>query len=246
MTTLKRKLEALSQADIYTLIEKGETYGDSWKKRGGVGAAMMLARKWDRIEVALKEHGYDIFKAIARVDYLVDDIQDLGCYLWLVRSEGLMVEDIPKYPLQSGELERAMATGEERMVELGFKAQGMEHLLKPEAEEPQSQGYVDQDQEDRSPYDMMADKYAAMASELYKTYGVVFQIDYTPEERVAFFNDLWNWHEDYKKKTHTKGDLHSVIERHRCVLRYFNIETGNICMMEYKEPKGPGECAPCS
>src|ERR1039458_3589413 len=35
--------------DTDTLRQKGIHYGDSWKARGGVGAFMMAARKWDRI-----------------------------------------------------------------------------------------------------------------------------------------------------------------------------------------------------
>lgn len=93
MKTFEEKLNLLAKADIEMLIEKGRTYGDSWKKRGGVGAAMMLARKWDRIEKALEQNGYNIFDAIHNVDYLTDDIQDLGCYLWLVRSEGMVIDD---------------------------------------------------------------------------------------------------------------------------------------------------------
>jgi len=86
----KEKLDQLANEDIRMLLSKTETYGDSRKKRGGIGAAMMLGRKWDRIEIALKNNDYDIFKAVEKVDYLIDDIQDLGCYLWLVRSENLM------------------------------------------------------------------------------------------------------------------------------------------------------------
>ena len=40
----------LANEDIAVLKEKEKTYGESWKLRGGVGAFMMLARKWDRIE----------------------------------------------------------------------------------------------------------------------------------------------------------------------------------------------------
>ena len=64
-----------------------QSYGDSWRKRGGVGAFMMLARKWDRLEKQVEEHGYDIFKAIetdTRPEGIIDDIRDLRRYLLLV------------------------------------------------------------------------------------------------------------------------------------------------------------------
>lgn len=44
------KLKGIADADVAKLFEAEKSYGDSWKKRGGVGAFMMLARKWDRIE----------------------------------------------------------------------------------------------------------------------------------------------------------------------------------------------------
>ena len=43
-------LEAIAKEDVLGLTKAQQSYGDSWKKRGGVGAFMMLARKWDRIE----------------------------------------------------------------------------------------------------------------------------------------------------------------------------------------------------
>ena len=46
---MQKVCEAM-ESDIETLVEKEDDYGDSWKRRGGIGAFMMLARKWDRIE----------------------------------------------------------------------------------------------------------------------------------------------------------------------------------------------------
>lgn len=78
----------LAQRDVQTLKDKGKTYGSSWKKRGGVGAFMMLARKWDRIENIVSSAGYDIFKAgVANSGDVLDDIADLRAYLLLVESE---------------------------------------------------------------------------------------------------------------------------------------------------------------
>lgn len=87
-----------AQHDVTILKEKGESYGDSWKKRGGVGAYMMLARKWDRIELATEKEQWDVFQAIMKgvgrradpleeIDDLLGDIRDLRRYLLLVEAE---------------------------------------------------------------------------------------------------------------------------------------------------------------
>ncbi len=76
--------------DLKGLTEAEKSYGDSWKKRGGVGAFMMLARKWDRIEQQVKAHNYDVFASLqrdTREEGLLDDIRDLRRYLLLVDAE---------------------------------------------------------------------------------------------------------------------------------------------------------------
>lgn len=85
-------LDEVCKEDIIALIEAEKHYGDSWKKRGGVGAFMMLARKWDRLENQLKSEGYDILEAIEKdglnkKDGILDDVQDLRRYLILVEAE---------------------------------------------------------------------------------------------------------------------------------------------------------------
>jgi hypothetical protein len=81
-------IRAIANKDVDTLITKGEAYGRSWCNRGGVGAFMMLARKWDRIENLSREGGYDILKAgVVNKGDLLDDIRDLRAYLLLVESE---------------------------------------------------------------------------------------------------------------------------------------------------------------
>lgn len=81
--------------DVEHLREKERTYGGSWKRRGGVGAFMMLARKWDRLENMLRMKDgtqYDIFAAIAARAAGEDgsalaEIRDLRRYLTLVEAE---------------------------------------------------------------------------------------------------------------------------------------------------------------
>jgi len=88
-------LSDISREDVDGLLKAQKSYGDSWKRRGGVGAFMMLARKWDRLEVAMTgpvglAGPYDIFSRAEqdkRAEGLIDDIRDLRRYLLLVESE---------------------------------------------------------------------------------------------------------------------------------------------------------------
>ena len=82
-------IKLLAHTDVEKLEEAQVSYGDSWCSRGGVGAFMMLARKFDRIENQCKKNGYDIFKTIAddpSSTGILDDIQDLRRYLLLVEG----------------------------------------------------------------------------------------------------------------------------------------------------------------
>lgn len=83
------KMRGIAQTDVDELEIAGKSYGDSWKKRGGVGAFMMLARKWDRLENQVVEFNYDIFDAYFNDDRdegILDDIQDLRRYLLLIEE----------------------------------------------------------------------------------------------------------------------------------------------------------------
>ena len=82
-------IDLLANGDVTALEEAQKSYGDSWRKRGGVGAFMMLARKWDRIENQVGNNNYDVFKTI-KDDLsdtgILDDIRDLRRYLLLVEE----------------------------------------------------------------------------------------------------------------------------------------------------------------
>lgn len=84
-------LPALAAEDVTILSKKDAEYGGSWKKRGGVGAFMMAARKMDRIEEQLKKApAYDIFTHALqdrRPEGILDDIADLRRYLLLIEAE---------------------------------------------------------------------------------------------------------------------------------------------------------------
>tara|TARA_R100001086_G_scaffold229470_1_gene149368 strand:- start:469 stop:738 length:270 start_codon:yes stop_codon:yes gene_type:complete len=84
-----KRLEDITKADVVALMEAEKDYGDSWRKRGGVGAFMMLARKFDRLENQTQKYSYDVFEAYAedtRAEGILDDIQDLRRYLLLVEE----------------------------------------------------------------------------------------------------------------------------------------------------------------
>lgn len=87
--------QQVADMDVSKLHIAEESYGDSWKKRGGVGAFMMLARKWDRLENQVSRLGWDVFKACTedtRPEGVIDDIRDLRRYLTLVEAELLRQE----------------------------------------------------------------------------------------------------------------------------------------------------------
>jgi hypothetical protein len=80
----------IAEYDAEALTHSQKSYGDSWKKRGGTGAFMMLARKWDRLENQVKKFNYDIFETIyddPSPEGVLDDIGDLRRYLFLVEAE---------------------------------------------------------------------------------------------------------------------------------------------------------------
>ena len=85
-----KMVEEVTTSDVHKLHEAEKSYGNSWKQRGGVGAFMMLARKWDRLEKQVKKCNYDIFNAVhidRREEGILDDIGDLRRYLALVEAE---------------------------------------------------------------------------------------------------------------------------------------------------------------
>ena len=83
------QIQQLADEDVAKLRQAEESYGDSWRGRGGMGAFMMLARKWDRIENQVAKDGYDVFTTITNDPSdsgILDDIKDLRRYLLLVEA----------------------------------------------------------------------------------------------------------------------------------------------------------------
>ena len=102
-------LRAVFDEDERVLREKETTYRGSWKRRGGVGAFMMLARKWDRLESMMETDlvrprgetpetvgKYDVFERLwdgsgadgsGADGTALAEIRDLRRYLALVEAE---------------------------------------------------------------------------------------------------------------------------------------------------------------
>lgn len=82
-------LRSVANQDVEQIQNKERTYKGSWKKRGGVGAAMMLLRKVDRLENMLEERKYDVFKepGDGSDGTMIAEIRDLRSYLLLVEAE---------------------------------------------------------------------------------------------------------------------------------------------------------------
>lgn len=104
---LRARLKLIGEKDASVVFDKDVNYGHSWKKRGGIGAFMVIARKWDRLEERMKRglmfksdcgsdksiNQYDLFGHItadSRDEGVIDDVRDLRRYLMLVEEE--MVE----------------------------------------------------------------------------------------------------------------------------------------------------------
>ena len=101
---ITKDIEEIAEYDAEALEYAQKSYGDSWKKRGGVGAFMMLARKWDRLENQVKKFKYDIFETIYNdpsPEGIMDDIGDLRRYLFLVEAE--VRRELSGFPLAAPE-----------------------------------------------------------------------------------------------------------------------------------------------
>lgn len=96
-------LKTVADNDVVYVLIKDKSYGASWKKRGGVGVFMMLARKWDRLEemmtssISMNSGKFvpDKYDLMARAENdlsgvdgtVLAEVRDLRRYLLLVESE---------------------------------------------------------------------------------------------------------------------------------------------------------------
>lgn len=111
------RMRDIAQKDLQALKKAEESYGNSWRRRGGVGAFMMLARKFDRIEHQSERHGWDVFEAgeaFKGEAGLLDDIRDLRRYLILCEEFILnSPDDINNEEMEEAEWEYSTGSEEE-------------------------------------------------------------------------------------------------------------------------------------
>lgn len=94
MTDFNR-MRATAVHIVNVVEQKDKDYGSSWKRRGGAGAFMVMARKWDRIENLVQKDKWDIFDALMKDrGGIRDDVQDLIGYLHLILDE-IGLETLP-------------------------------------------------------------------------------------------------------------------------------------------------------
>ena len=102
-------LEHVALAGVELIHRKTETYGDSWKRRGGAGAWFTTVRPWDRLEGIVARHEGNVLAAIA-ADLTGADGSALACvrdirnYLTLIEAEALSLA-------QSGGKDMPLADG---------------------------------------------------------------------------------------------------------------------------------------
>jgi hypothetical protein len=84
------RLNLIAEELVKFVNDKDIQYGSSWRKRGGAGAFMVIARKWDRIEQACETRHpakydiFDVFEADGRNETILDDCLDLVGYLLIL------------------------------------------------------------------------------------------------------------------------------------------------------------------
>lgn len=93
----RERLVWLADVIAEYVADKDRQYGSSWRKRGGAGAFMVMARKWDRIETACEwEDGdYNIFRVFDsddRQENIGDDVIDLIGYLLVLLEYMIALE----------------------------------------------------------------------------------------------------------------------------------------------------------
>lgn len=85
-----RKWNEVWENDIIILREKAIWYGDSWVKRGGVGAFFSMVRKYDRAENIVKSKGIKYYNwyhySSEGNESMEETLDDLRRYLFLIVS----------------------------------------------------------------------------------------------------------------------------------------------------------------
>ena len=116
---LKERLLALAKLDAESVFKKDVEYGHSWRKRGGVGAFFVIARKWDRLEERV-QHGYVVTPTLAGEQLLTQ--YDLFGHITADNREEGIIDDVR-------DLRRYLLLVEEEMMERGVLRDVLEHIL---------------------------------------------------------------------------------------------------------------------
>ncbi len=96
------RLNFITKELVNFVNDKDIQYGSSWRKRGGAGAFMVMARKWDRIEqacetLALSKYDiFSVFKEEDRIETILDDCLDLVGYLLILVEHMIEIGHITK------------------------------------------------------------------------------------------------------------------------------------------------------
>ena len=96
------RLNFITEELVKFVNDKDVQYGSSWRKRGGAGAFMVIARKWDRIEqVCETRHPakydiFDVFEADDRSETILDDCLDLVGYLLILVEHMIEIGHVTK------------------------------------------------------------------------------------------------------------------------------------------------------
>lgn len=90
------RLQVVVDDMVGLLRLKTQTYGDSWKRRGGPGAWFTTVRPWDRLETIVGRHGGDVFAAIEADPSGKDGsalacVRDVMAYMILIEAHARVV-----------------------------------------------------------------------------------------------------------------------------------------------------------
>ena len=94
-------LKVITKKLVEFVNDKDIQYGSSWRKRGGAGAFMVIARKWDRIEQACEKETatydiFNVFKEEDRRETILDDCLDLVGYLLILVEHMVEIGHVTK------------------------------------------------------------------------------------------------------------------------------------------------------
>ncbi len=151
------RLNHITEELVKFVNDKDVQYGSSWRKRGGAGAFMVMARKWDRIEQACEtQHPakydiFDVFEADGRRETILDDCLDLVGYLLNLVEHMVEIGYVTRIP----ELNMSFGVGVPTSVSTGYASasiktepSGMQHPHGFDEDEDQDPNFYDLDQVD--------------------------------------------------------------------------------------------------